>query len=467
MSRFSFRDNVWSKWFPRFYHDHDTYRTEKLGGILERFVKICSEYFDDIMVDHTNEPGLDNIIELLDPDTTPELFMNYLWEFLGEIPYGYGLVVQNKEYNKDDITDWLRSDTYFRANSRKLLKYAISLYKIRGTQRFYQILGTFYYVQFTLIETENGGSPGEPLPLPTYDHLVIATFTQIDTQENVSYYPRGNGIQVRAGYPDGDCYSCLYYALIITVSSEEYDNWVSAGKVDVVKNTLVQIVERYLPVHCKLARYADNSLKVILEVEGLPVEHYTFAWGDYVCVQSELPYDSKVSFLESSGTQYIDTGLKPQENEVIEIRFKRVSGTSFSVYLGSRFGVGNTQCYIGQYNGNFVGSLGTTNSTPISVYDTQEHTISINTGTGLVSIDGGVGVNCGVFQNSNYNLYLFALNSNNVANNFASVQIMDVKIGQRAHFIPVRVGQIGCIYDEVSRALIYGSGNFIIGTDVG
>ena len=126
MSRFSFRDNVWSKWFPRFYHDHDTYRTN-LGGILERFVKICSEYFDDIMIDHTNEPGLDNIIELLDPDTTPELFMNYLWEFLGEIPYGYGLVIQNKEYNKDDITDWLRSDTYFRANSRKLLKYAISL----------------------------------------------------------------------------------------------------------------------------------------------------------------------------------------------------------------------------------------------------------------------------------------------------------------------------------------------------
>ena len=265
MSRFSFRDNVWSKWFPRFYHDHDTYRTN-LGGILERFVKICSEYFDDIMIDHTNEPGLDNIIELLDPDTTPELFMNYLWEFLGEIPYGYGLVIQNKEYNKDDITDWLRSDTYFRANSRKLLKYAISLYKIRGTLRFYQILGKFYYVRFTLIETENGGFPGDPLPLPTYDHLVIATFTQINNQENVSYYPRGNGIQVRAGYPDGDCYSCLYYALKITVSSIEYGNWVSAGKVDVVKNTLVQIVEKYLPVHCKLARYADNSLKVIWDI---------------------------------------------------------------------------------------------------------------------------------------------------------------------------------------------------------
>ena len=265
MSRFSFRDNVWSKWFPRFYHDHDTYRTEGLGGILERFVKICSEYFDDIMVDHTNEPGLDNIIELLDPDTTPELFMNYLWEFLGEIPYGYGLVIQNKEYNKDDITSWLRSDTYFRVNSRKLLKYAISLYKIRGTQRFYDILGRFYYVRFTLIETENGGSPEDPLPLPTYDHLVISTFTQVDSQENISTYLRSN-TQVRAGYPDGDCYSCLYYALRIVVSNTEYNRWLEANKVDVVQNTLVQVVEKYLPVHCKLAKYADNSLKVIWNI---------------------------------------------------------------------------------------------------------------------------------------------------------------------------------------------------------
>ena len=207
-------------------------------------------------------PSLENLIDIVDVDSTPELFLNYLWEFLGEIPYGYGVIVQGK----DPETAKLISYTdYLGINTRDLLRYAISLYRIRGTEEFYDILGKFYGVELAVIETKQGGDPGEEETIPVHDHLILATYTNDNNEESVATYSYGIE-EIRAPYPDGKCNDCLYYLVRVRAPSKNILKWQEEGHIQVVKDIISSIVSKYLPVHCQLATYNSGEKKVILEI---------------------------------------------------------------------------------------------------------------------------------------------------------------------------------------------------------
>ena len=262
MRQFKFKEWVFKNLFPYYYQKNDTYHDSSGKGILQRFIEVCSQYFDDdIIADDGTQPGLDNIVNLIDVDLTPELFLNYLWEFLGEIPYAYGLIIQGKEYDKDNLRDWLFNNTDFpQADPRKLLKYAISLYKIRGTDKFYLVLGHFYGFEIELVETFDGGSVGDDDLVPSHDHLVIAGY---DSSLSIATYSLSND-EERAPYPDGDCYSCLYFLVKVGISQERYNQLISQGRLAIVMNLLLGIIEKYLPIHCKIAHYDNGNPKVIV-----------------------------------------------------------------------------------------------------------------------------------------------------------------------------------------------------------
>ena len=266
MRQFKFKEWVFKNLFPYYYQENDTYHDSQGKGILQRFTEVCSEYFDtDILEDHGTQPGLDNIVNLIDVDLTPDLFLNYLWEFLGEIPYAYGLIIQGKVYDKDNLRDWIFNNTDFpQADPRKLLKYAISLYKIRGTDKFYTVLGRFYGFQIELIEVTNGGDPGDDLLVPSHDHLVLAGY---DNNLTIATYALGTD-EIRAPYPDGDCYSCLYFLVKVGMGVERYNQLVSSGRLNTVINLLLSIIEKYLPIHCKIAHYTNGNPKVVLRTSG-------------------------------------------------------------------------------------------------------------------------------------------------------------------------------------------------------
>ena len=206
-------------------------------------------------------PNLENFIDLVDVDRTPELFLNYLWEFLGEIPYGYGVIVQGKD---PETAKLISSTDYLGINTRDLLRYAISLYRIRGTEKFYDILGKFYGVELVIIETKQGGDPGEEETIPVHDHLILATYTNDNNEESVATY--GYGIEeIRAPYPDGTCNDCLYYLVRVKASYKKIMKWQEEGHTQVVKDIIASIVSKYLPVHCQLATYNSGEKKVIIE----------------------------------------------------------------------------------------------------------------------------------------------------------------------------------------------------------
>lgn len=143
-----FKEYIFRNLFDYYYKANDTYQDSEGKGILERFIEVCSSYFDNEIM-----PDIDNFMYCLDIDKTNPIFINYLWEYFGFIPYSYGVITRGEPYTESNLEDWIKADRGFpTADPRIILKYAISLYKIRGTQKFYEILGRLYGVTLTLQE---------------------------------------------------------------------------------------------------------------------------------------------------------------------------------------------------------------------------------------------------------------------------------------------------------------------------
>lgn len=135
---------------PSYFKSNDTYKDDDGKGILERFINICGSYFGDI---HNNISGIMNILDF-DEDNN-YLYINLVWEFLGSIPYGYGALISgdNNNYWEPNL------NSVPRAKSNRILKYVVSLYKIRGTKKFYEILLRFYDIKCTVTDNSDINVP--------------------------------------------------------------------------------------------------------------------------------------------------------------------------------------------------------------------------------------------------------------------------------------------------------------------
>ena len=112
---------------PDYFRRNDTYKDKNGKGILERFIEVCSNYLDTDII-----PDIDNFMDILDVDVTPDIFLNYFWEYFDYIPYAYGVLVKGVPFTKENVASWLNTpDGFPKADTRSILKYAVSLYKIR------------------------------------------------------------------------------------------------------------------------------------------------------------------------------------------------------------------------------------------------------------------------------------------------------------------------------------------------
>lgn len=175
---------------PYYYKGADTYKNKDGKGIFERYLEIFGNYFEDQIIKDTS-----TLTDILDIDTCDELYLNHLWEFLGQMPFAHGPLIdidkwevyfngfKFKEENTVDYQEKLmktfqgsfmvqntpdyagknpleeekswrnaciiptNSSLYFNPDNetvRALIKYSISLFKIRGTKQFFEILFRIY-----------------------------------------------------------------------------------------------------------------------------------------------------------------------------------------------------------------------------------------------------------------------------------------------------------------------------------
>lgn len=241
MSRFSnFKQYVFRNLFPYYYHDYDTYKDENGKGILERFVEVCFEYFDNDIV-----PEIDNILDNIDVELCQDIYLSYLWEFLGQPPYANAI-----------------QSTYPNPDPRQVLKYAISLYKIRGSELFFKILGRLYNTEITIEVIDSGTD------LSDDDGIFRSRF----------YYRGNNTNQVLTWYGQcltysgGKCSICTHVSISLKVPIEFLLEYISKnhyyydakdGKIytdeDKTKEvpitnftevqSMINVVKKYLPIN--------------------------------------------------------------------------------------------------------------------------------------------------------------------------------------------------------------------------
>ena len=114
-------------YLPFYYKEADSYKDNDGKGILEKFLEICGNYFSK----NIKEP-VDNTLEnLLNVDeNTDYYYLELIWYWFGEFPF-----INPNQPSPLNLDPKQRVD---------ILRYLISLYKIRGTEKFYQIIFKLY-----------------------------------------------------------------------------------------------------------------------------------------------------------------------------------------------------------------------------------------------------------------------------------------------------------------------------------
>ena len=187
---------------------------------------------------------------------------------------------------------------------------------------------------------------------------------------------------------------------------------------------------------------------------------------------SALPYDAEIDYLESTGTQWIDTGIYPDATYTFDSEVWITKSQGETVLWGVRksgaYNSDNQQCMLNypNYSGYYFIGLFSTNTSKKENWRTDFNP-QVNVKYSLV----GMTV-VPTMQTMTFPVHLFGFNNKGSA--YPSIGAC--RLGEWvaysngivvADFIPVRVGQVGYMYDKVSRQLFgnSGTGSFILGPD--
>ncbi len=191
----------------------------------------------------------------------------------------------------------------------------------------------------------------------------------------------------------------------------------------------------------------------------------------------QLPY-VRIEYLESTGTQWIDTGFKPnQDTRVIMTYLKQSGNDDIGWLFGSRNSIGVSS--FGVFYDNAPAVIQTDyndqrNNITNRIYN-KKLTVDKNKNvTEIIDFDTGdtLATNTSAERtfSSNYNLYLSALNNGGSVSLYKTKSIYSCKIYNNdtlvRDFIPV-LDKNGtpCLYDKVEGKFYYnaGTGDFIAG----
>ena len=185
-----------------------------------------------------------------------------------------------------------------------------------------------------------------------------------------------------------------------------------------------------------------------------------------------LPYDAEVEYLESTGTQYISTMLIPTR---VHVGLKPIGGAK-PPYSSAYFGVNNngsrTTGLFSETKDTLKAVNHNRNIVEFSALWGEFHSVCFDRDT--VSVDGETKALVTDFSKTDNAIKSFGLfdfpqrkTNSNPKSAISYCKMWDREDNLMADFIPVRVGDVGYMYDRVSGELFgnSGTGAFIIGPD--
>ena len=186
--------------------------------------------------------------------------------------------------------------------------------------------------------------------------------------------------------------------------------------------------------------------------------------------------DKFIEYVESDGTQYVNTGIRGRSGTKAEMTFNADTENGTGVYLLSAYGNSTYMnfCYFGNrinvgfgsssYNTYWSYSRGTT-YTLRSEYSLEQKVVAWRNDKSEVTKTGSGGTDSGL------DLYAFARNNSGTADGFCRVKLYAMKIRQTdsngeyqlvRDFQPcMKDGRAG-LYDDVSKTIFYGIGGDLI-----
>jgi len=191
------------------------------------------------------------------------------------------------------------------------------------------------------------------------------------------------------------------------------------------------------------------------------------------------PYYCEVEYIESNGTQYIDTGVLAKSGTSSILNFEYTNLSSTSSMLDAR--VGNDRfycCHAGKPSSDYYFYYGYGSARQSSVIPVINKRYVIETDLSIDSqsmkVNGTTILtgNSTVYYNLGVNLYLFAMNYS-TAQYLTSAKLYSCKIMNEGYvvrdFIPVLDwNYTPCFYDKVTGRLFYnkGTGSFTYGREI-
>lgn len=193
----------------------------------------------------------------------------------------------------------------------------------------------------------------------------------------------------------------------------------------------------------------------------------TAAWSG-----KALPYDAEVEYLESTGTQYISTMLIPAR---VHVGLKPI-GAATPFYFNAYFGVNN--------GGSRTTGLASETKDTLTAINYENYSVEFPALWGVfhevyfdkntVSVDGETKSLVTQFGKVDQAIKSFGLfdfpqrkTSSTPKSAISYCKMWDGEDNLMADFIPVRVGDVGYMFDRVSGQLFgnSGTGAFVIGPD--
>lgn len=180
-----------------------------------------------------------------------------------------------------------------------------------------------------------------------------------------------------------------------------------------------------------------------------------------------LPYDAEIEYLESSGTQWIDTGIIPDSNTIVQFKFVNLYITG-DVIIGYFINDTNdwrlfnhvSACYFDMPNDRRIAGGNIYENTLYELELGNYYVKNLDTGINIVSGNATSYTGISTITLNNYNNVSFS------RNRWYYVKIYSGSVLVR-DMIPVRIGTTGYMYDKVSGQLFgnAGTGAFILGPD--
>lgn len=200
----------------------------------------------------------------------------------------------------------------------------------------------------------------------------------------------------------------------------------------------------------------------------------TFTSGSEIAVSASEEDITELQYIESTGTQYINTGVRPTSAMNLTMECALTATTAPAAFFGARTAQSTTDAEANtllftsgsKVRSDFYGSSVTGNTSPAL----QNYSISRTTNT--TDFSGETLTNTAKTKSTSIPLYLFAINTAGTAMCIASMRLFscDIYIGETEvrSFTPAKLsdGTVG-LYDSVSGMLYInaGTGTFTAGPE--